>query len=95
MVVTLAAEVMGRYSNLILIGPDGRIVDSVRRVGADRSSLRQILPGLFYENPPAQDRIDLIEQGAGAVCERIFSSPRDIDLAKLLQDCLLYTSRCV
>lgn len=39
-VVTLAAEIMGRYSNLILIGPDGRIVDSVRRVGADRSSLR-------------------------------------------------------
>lgn len=71
-VVTLAAEIMGRYSNLILIGPDGRIVDSVRRVGADRSSLRQILPGLFYENPPAQDRVDLIEQGAGAVCERLF-----------------------
>lgn len=85
-VVTLAAEIMGRYSNLILIGPDGRIVDSVRRVGADRSSLRQILPGLFYENPPAQDRVDLIEQGAGAVCERLFSSPRDIDLAKLLQE---------
>ena len=84
--VTLAAEIMGRYSNLILIGPDGRIVDSVRRVGADRSSLRQILPGLFYENPPAQDRVDLIEQGAGAVCERLFSSPRDIDLAKLLQE---------
>ncbi len=86
--VTLAAEIMGRYSNLILVGPDGRIIDSVRRVGADRSSLRQILPGLFYENPPLQDRIDLIEQGAEAVCERLISSPRDIEIAKLLQETL-------
>ncbi len=87
-VVTLAAEVMGRYSNLILIGPDGRIVDSVRRVGADRSSLRQILPGLPYENPPAQDRVDLIALGAKRVCEAMAASPRDIDIAKLLQETL-------
>lgn len=51
-VVTLAAEIMGRYSNLILIGPDGRIVDSVRRVGADRSSLRQILPAFSMKIRP-------------------------------------------
>ena len=87
-VVTLAAELMGRYSNVILIGPDGRILDSMKRVGADRSSLRQILPGLRYENPPPQERIDLLADGVGAVISALKASPRDIDLSKLLQETL-------
>ncbi|MBP1556624.1 MAG: NFACT family protein, partial [Oscillospiraceae bacterium] len=28
--VTLAVEIMGRYSNAILIGPDGRVIDSIK-----------------------------------------------------------------
>lgn len=87
-VVTLAAELMGRYSNVILIGPDGRIIDSMKRVGADRSSLRQILPGLRYENPPPQQRVDLVADGVQAAIETLQASPRDIDLAKLLQETL-------
>lgn len=87
-IVTLAAELMGRYSNVILIGSDGRIIDSIRRVGADRSSLRQILPGLRYENPPPQERIDLLTDGVEVVIAALKESPRDIDLAKLLQETL-------
>ncbi|WMJ84396.1 Rqc2 family fibronectin-binding protein [Oscillospiraceae bacterium LTW-04] len=87
-IVTLAAELMGRYSNVILIGADGRIIDSMKRVGADRSSLRQILPGLRYENPPPQERIDLLADGAQAVIDALKASPRDIDTAKLLQETL-------
>ncbi len=86
--VTLAAELMGRYSNVILIGADGRILDSMKRVGADRSSLRQILPGLRYENPPPQERVDLLADGAQAVVAALRASPRDIDIAKLLQETL-------
>lgn len=86
--VTLAAEIMGRYSNIILIGPDGRILDSMKRVGADRSSLRQILPGLHYESPPPQQRVDLLSDGVSVVIDSIKSSSRDIDLAKLLQETL-------
>lgn len=87
-IVTLAAELMGRYSNVILIGPDGRIIDSMKRVGADRSSLRQILPGLRYENPPPQERVDLLADGVQTVIDALKASPRDIDLAKLLQETL-------
>lgn len=86
--VTLAAELMGRYSNLILIGPEGKIVDSVKRVGADRSSLRQILPGLTYESPPPQSKVDLLTDGSEAVLRRMRESGRDIEAAKLLQETL-------
>ena len=86
--VTIAAEVMGRYSNIILIGPDGRIIDSVKRVGADKSSIRQVLPGLRYQDPPPQTKTDLIKEGSSAVIEAMKYSMRDIDAAKLLQEVL-------
>ena len=45
---TLVLEAMGRRSNLILLDEEGRIVDCLRRVDADLSAARQVLPGLYY-----------------------------------------------
>lgn len=52
----LIVEIMGRNSNLILSGPDGRIIDCLRRVDFEMSEKRQVLPGLFYQDPPKQER---------------------------------------
>ncbi len=49
-------ELMGRNSNLILCGEDGRIIDCLRRVDFEMSEQRQVLPGLFYHEPPRQDK---------------------------------------
>jgi predicted ribosome quality control (RQC) complex YloA/Tae2 family protein len=54
----LILEIMGRNSNLILTGPDGRILDCMRRVDFEMSAQRQLLPGLFYHEPPRQDKQD-------------------------------------
>jgi predicted ribosome quality control (RQC) complex YloA/Tae2 family protein len=54
----LVLEALGRRANVILLDADNRIVDCMRRVDADMSAQRQILPGLFYRQPPAQDRVD-------------------------------------
>lgn len=51
----LVCELMGKYSNIILKGGDGRIIDAIRRVDGDISGKRQVLPGLFYRMPPAQE----------------------------------------
>ncbi len=51
--LTMAAELMGRYSNLILIGEQDRIVDAVKRVDLSMSPTRPILPGAPYFAPPA------------------------------------------
>lgn len=48
---TLVLEAMGRHSNLILLDGERRIIDCLRRVDAEMSAQRQILPGLFYERP--------------------------------------------
>lgn len=55
---TLAVEIMGRHSNLILIGDDGRIMDSAKRVPARLSRVRQVLPRGAYEPVPPQEKAD-------------------------------------
>ena len=54
----LVAECMGRYSNLILLDGEDRIIDCLRRVDMEMSERRQVLPGLFYHLPPAQEKAD-------------------------------------
>lgn len=58
---TLAVEIMGRRSNLILINSDGKIVDSIKRVGHDMSSVRMVLPGITYTVPPKDKRLSIFE----------------------------------
>jgi predicted ribosome quality control (RQC) complex YloA/Tae2 family protein len=56
--LTLACEVMGKYSNVILIDSGGKIIDSLRRIDVSTFADRMVLPGLIYELPPRPDRLD-------------------------------------
>jgi len=53
----LICEFMGKHSNIIFVGGDGRIIDSARRINEQISSVREVLPGLRYELPPAHGKI--------------------------------------
>ena len=59
---TLVLEAMGRRSNLILLDGEGRIIDCLRRVDADMSAARQVLPGLYYEPPASTGRLPVTEE---------------------------------
>jgi predicted ribosome quality control (RQC) complex YloA/Tae2 family protein len=48
----LVAELIGRYSNVILVGPDGNVLDAVRHVGPAQNRYRVILPSRPYQSPP-------------------------------------------
>lgn len=83
--LTLAVEIMGRHSNIILIGPDGIIIDSIKRVDPAMSSVRPILPGLRYEVPPADGtRCDLSRHTPADVIAAV-KAGRDAPLSKALQ----------
>lgn len=56
---TLACEIMGRCSNIILIDGDHRIVDCIRRVTPDLSSVRPVLPNMEYSPPPRRQRLSI------------------------------------
>ena len=54
----LIVEMMGQASNLLLVGEDGRIIDCMRRISSVDGIHRNLLPGMFYELPPAQKKPD-------------------------------------
>ena len=55
-------EIMGRHSNIILThNSDNKIIDSAKRIPTSISRVRQILPGLTYELPPAQSKLNPLD----------------------------------
>lgn len=56
----LIIEIMGKYSNIILTDENMRILDSIRHVSHEVSSVREVLPGKDYVFPPSQGKKDLL-----------------------------------
>ena len=77
----LVLELMGRNSNLILIGADDRILDCLRRVDFEMSQQRQVLPGLFYHEPPTQGKADPKNESLSDICAKLseIDSPKRLD----------------
>ena len=80
----LVAELMGRTCNLYLLGPDGRIIDCLRRIGLDETIKRPALPGMYYQAPEpitkenpldAEDYVNLLAApGADLLADRLMDS---------------------
>ena len=80
--LTLAAELMGRHSNLILIGEEERVVDAVKRVDLSMSSSRPILPGIPYALPPSDGlRQDALLTSAAHIADAVRASGLPVDKA--------------
>ncbi len=54
---TLTVELMGRFSNLVLINENGKILDSAVHVDFSVSRVREVMPARIYAYPPAQDKL--------------------------------------
>lgn len=70
---SLCIEIMARHSNIILLDENGTVIDAVKRIDAAKSSVREILPGVPYELPPAQDKVNLLQEDARAAYERVLA----------------------
>lgn len=53
----LIIEVMGKHSNIIFVDEKNRIIDSIKHISAQISSVREVLPGRDYIIPPSHDKI--------------------------------------
>lgn len=54
----LIMELMGKHSNLIFCDDKGMILDSIKHVSSNMSSVREVLPGREYFIPKTQDKLD-------------------------------------
>ncbi|MBR2716805.1 MAG: NFACT family protein [Oscillospiraceae bacterium] len=66
----LAVEMLGRNANLILVDGAGRILDCLHRADPLTAPKRPLLPGLFYELPPPQEKDNLFLTGEEAFAVR-------------------------
>lgn len=85
--MTLIFELMGKNSNIILVSDEGRILDAMKRAGANTNKFRQLQPGLDYVSPPAQNKLTLEELTVESLSEHIINS----GLQKKINNALLQT----
>ena len=67
----LVLEIMGRHSNLMLLDENGRILEAARHVNAEMSRVRQIQPGMDYQAPPPQNKLNPETLDGGELLERL------------------------
>lgn len=63
----LIIELMGRYSNCILVNGSDKILDSAIHVDFDISRVREVMPARIYSYPPKQEK--LTPQEAMKLCD--------------------------
>lgn len=82
---TLTIELMGKHSNIIFCTEDGAIIDSIKHISAQVSSIREVLPGRTYfipetthkENPLQTSEsffLDTVLQRPESICKAIYNS---------------------
>lgn len=71
----LVLEIMGRHSNIILTDENNTILDCIKHIGHDTSSVREVLPGREYTLPPSQGKINTLELGNNNFNEVLENNP--------------------
>ena len=71
----LVVELMGKYSNIIFCDDSGNILDSIKHISANTSSVREVLPGRTYFIPETQDKEDPFLTTEESFTERVCKKP--------------------
>lgn len=79
--LSLACEIMGRCSNILLIGQDGRVIDAIKRVSDEMSRVRRVLPGIQYTLPPRDERLNPLDFDEAALFNVLSKQPAELSKA--------------
>ena len=84
--LSIVCEIMGMYSNLIVINRDtGAIVDALKRVDLTVSSRRFVLPNIRYELPEPQNKLNILVHTP----EEILAAAKNLEAEMPLSKALL------
>lgn len=81
----LIIELMGKHSNIIFVDDKRMIIDSIKHISAQISSVREVLPGRDYFIPDTAEKLDPLTAGYTDFTAKVFEKPCNIHKA-------LYTS---
>lgn len=96
----LVIEIMGKHSNVIFCDEDDRIIDSIKHVPAQMSSVREVLPGRTYFIPDTMHKADpltisesdfaaLLRQKPSALSKALYTSLTGISPVVAEEICFL------
>ena len=96
----LVIEIMGKHSNVIFCNEDDRIIDSIKHVPAQMSSVREVLPGRTYFIPDTMHKADpltisesdfvaLLRQKPSALSKALYTSLTGISPVVAEEICFL------
>lgn len=83
----IICEIMGQRSNIIFCDYDYKIIDALKRVDEEKSSVREILPGLKYELPPMQEKCNILTDDTNDIVNEILSKSEKL-LSKAILECV-------
>lgn len=75
---SLIIEIMGRYSNIIFVDENNKIIDSMKRVDENKSQVRAVLPNVTYTAPPAQNKLNIFADDINEIRQRIRRSDKGL-----------------
>ncbi len=75
----LVIEIMGRYSNIILLNSENKILDAIKHIDADISSVREVMPARPYVLPPAQDKLSPSQLNTDLLLKGLVYSTQTVD----------------
>ncbi|MGN0435946.1 MAG: NFACT family protein [Wujia sp.] len=71
----LIVEIMGKHSNIIFTDDEDNIIDSIKHISYQVSSVREVLPGRKYEYPPSQNKKNPLEIDVNYFMNHILTEP--------------------
>ena len=77
----LIVEIMGKHSNIIFCTSDGKIIDSIKHVSAQMSSVREVLPGREYFIPDTMHKADPLTVDADTFTGLLKEKPMPVSKA--------------
>ncbi len=77
----LIVEIMGKHSNIIFTDNEGVIIDSIKRVSCQVSSVREVLPGRNYQYPPGQDKANPLNVDVNFFMNHVLNKPMTVQKA--------------
>ena len=78
----LMVELMGKHSNIIFCNESGQIIDSIKRIPPQVSSVREVLPGRPYFIPDTMHKLDPKSVTEDQFCSQLLT--KGTSLAKAL-----------
>ena len=77
----LIIEIMGKHSNIIFCTEDNKIIDSIKQVSAQMSSVREVLPGREYFIPDTMEKSDPLDISFADFVSTLIAKPTPLGKA--------------